>query len=312
MQAPIASPAAVYQYPYMAAACVATLDGGKLAVKQGIRRFEVPLSTLRQLFLQSTMAGGYQTLYLATEPSSGKRKVFRFYANAGHPAFAALVAALVAYLPPGGDLRALEPKAALKTMGARDLDKLVGAVMFGLIFGGVTIGLAPKLVHGLDFGEQKLSVAELGEAPALESRNVVLTHARVLDGWTLAVTTVSKKNGIETGRSTRDYVPVVPKDWERGEPIHVVLEAKHGADLGDRPLRGIARTVLWEGLGSSQREWFQKKIGAKVAKDAVLVELRAESSTDLYTFLGVEGGMLAIAGMIAGVVLWKGRKNKGG
>jgi hypothetical protein len=311
MQAPTAIPAAVYPYTYMAAACVATLDTGKLALKQGIRRFEVPLPTLRQLFVQSTGGGAFQVLYLTTEPAPGKRKVFRFYANAGQPAFAALVAALVTLLPPGGDLRALDEKAALRTMGARDLDKVVGAVMFALIFGGVTLGVSPKLVHGIDTGEQKLTVAELGElrdGGSLESRNVVLTKARVLDGWTLAVTTVNKKNGIETGRSTRDYVPIVPKDWERDEPIHVVLETKHGADLGERPIRGIARTVMWEGLGSDQRAWFQKKIGAKIAKDAVLVELRAEPSTDLYTFLGVEGGMLAIGGLIAGVVVWKRRK----
>jgi hypothetical protein len=310
--APIAPPppaaAGVFEYGYMTVRCTATLDGARLAVKQGIRKFEVPLASIRHLYVQSTGRGQFLTLYLGTEPSPGKKKVFRFLSNAGQPAFGALVSALLPYVPPGGDLRALDDKPALKAMGAVDLDKVVGLSVFGVIFVAVFIGLLPKLVHGLDFGQQKIAVDDLAEAKSLDSRNVIVTHARRLDGWTLAVTTVTKKNGVETGRSTKDYVPLVPKDWERGEPIRVILETKHDADLDQKAYPGIARTVMWEGLGSSQREFFEKK-GIKVAKDVVVVEHLAEPSTDLWIFLGVHGGLLLLGGLLAWAV-GRGKKKK--
>ncbi len=302
-------PPRVFEYAYMAGRCSATLDATQLALKQGVRRFEVPLPSLRFLFVQSAGQGQFRTLFLATEPLAGKRKIFRFYANAGQPAFEALVASLLPYLPPGGDLRALDDKAALKTMGAVDLDRVVLLSVFGGIFLIAFVALLPKLVHGLDGGEQKISVDALGEGKPLESRNVRVTKARRLDGWTLAVTTVNKKNGVETGRSTKDYVPLVPKDWERDEPIRVILETPHGAELDDAPYRGIARTVLWEGLGSSQREFFTKK-GIKLAKDVVLVEYGAQPSTDLWTFAGVLGGLTALCGIVAGLVAFKKRKRR--
>jgi hypothetical protein len=261
--------------------------------------------------VQSTGAGQYQTLLLATEPAPGKHKVFRFYANAGQPSFAALVAAVAVFVPHGGDLRALDVKLALKTMGARDLDRVVGISVFSVVFLAVVIALLPKLVHGLDFGKQKIDCGKLGEGAALESHNVVITDARALEGWVLSVTTVSKKNGVETGRSTKDYTPIVPDDWERGEPVRVVLETKHGTDIQGKSLRGIARTVMWEGLGSQQREWFQKKLGVKLAKDVVLVEFQAESSTDLYTFLGVMAGMGVVGGLLAWAIAHQRKKKKG-
>lgn len=305
MQAMPQSPGATFQYGYMAITCTATLDASRLLVKQGIRKFEVPLASVRQLFVQQNAAGAYLTLYLATEPAPGKKKVFRFLANAGQPQFDAMVHALLPHLAPGGDLRALDDKAALKTMGARDVDKLVGAIFFALVMLLSLVGLSPKLVHGLDFGSQDVTAEQLGDGAALESRNLTITKAKALTGWALAVTTISKKNGVETGRSTSDYVPIVPKNWERDEPVHIVLETKHGADLDLKEFEGIARNVWWEGLSDEKREWFKKKIGVTLAKDAILLQHRAKSSTDLWTYVGVNAALAGLGVLIGWTVIRK-------
>ena len=63
---------------------------------------------------------------------------------------------------------------------------------------------------------------------------------------------------------------------------------------------GILRNVMWEGLSSTQRDFFKDKIHVKLASDVVLVEYKAESSTDLGIFVGA---LLFVSPVLATVYL---------
>ncbi len=310
---PPPAPAApqAFDWGFMRLIIRASIDGERVEVKHGLRTFRVPVSTIRHVYVDRNLQ--YETIVVGTEPSPGKKKIFRFSANPGQAAVHAFVQALVA-LRPEGDLRALDRKTAFKTMGAKDVDLITLVVVFGLLFGILAIALLPKLIHGVDGGHHKLALSKLEKSKDLDSRNVTIPAARLAVEHTLAFTTVNKKYGVETSRSTKYYIPVGREGWDEDDEIHVILETKKITDselakLEDASsFEGIVRDVLWEGLGSKQHEWFTKSAKLKLANDVVLLEYGAEPGTDLVMYLGITGGTAVICGIICGVVLLRRRR----
>lgn len=302
----------VFSYRYRGVTCTATIDGATLVVKQGLRTFRVPLATMRAMHVDHHRP---VTLVVATEPAPGKKKILRFSAVAGQPSFDAFAAALAVHMPPGGDLRAKPTPDALKAMGARDV-QIVTVVLFASVLTiGAFVTLLPKLIHGLDFGRYEVPVGKVARGP-LESRNVVVTEARAWIAATLAVTTTQTKYGMETGRWTESYVPLMPSGFQKSDAVHAVLHVKKlteaGADelVSTQKFPGIARTVLWEGLDGETRAWFKEKIGVKIADDCVLVDYEARHSTDLLTALGADFATAVLMGGLAWVTIWARRRKR--
>ena len=307
------SMADVFEFGFMSLTIRASIDDATIEVKQGLRTFRVPLAEVRHLYVRPT--GQFRELLVGTEPSPGKKKVFRFSANVGQGAFDAFVAAVVARRP-DCDRRSLDAKTAMTMMGAKNVELITGLVLFGLLVGGLAIGMLPKLLHGIDGGHEKVKVEKLAGGYAPSTSNLTLTAGRAETIDTLSLTTVSKRNGIETGRSTKYYIPIVAKDADDDDPIKVVLVTPK---LGPGALETLerassfevmARDVLWEGLSSTQREWFVKHAHRKLAKDALLVEYEAEPSSELLLFLGVVGGTSVLVGLLIGFVVYQQRKQQ--
>jgi hypothetical protein len=293
--------------------CRATFDdaAGHLEVKQGIRTWRVPFAQIHHVYFRRN--GPFDELIVGTEPSPGKKKVFRFSADGGQPGFHAVVEALVARRP-DTDRRALPASEAMKLIGARNVELIVLVVGLAIVPVILAIALLPTLVHGLDRGETKLSLAKLAKDRSYDSRNLVITGARLETSKAMSLTTVNKRNGIETGRSTKFYIPLVPKDWDDGDPVHVVLETKELLPFeleeleSSSSFRGVARDVLWEGLGSKQRTFLEKDQGLRLSKDLLLFEYRAKTDNDLAVYLGVVGGTTFVFAVIGLIVYLKHRK----
>jgi len=199
-------------------------------------------------------------------------------------------------------------------MGARNVELITAAVVMLLIPLALAIGLFPKLLHGLDGGHEKVKLAKLAKGYSPSTSNLTITDARVDTTSALSLTTVSKRNGIETGRTTKFYIPLVAKGADDDEPIRVIIEtskltASEMSELEESSsIKGIARDVMWEGLASSQREWFTTKAHRKLAKDVLLFEYKAEPGSDLVLFLVAVGVTTAIMGIIGVIVVVKQRK----
>ena len=293
-----------FTYGFMAFQCKATLDAEHLSVKQGLRTFEASVPKLRHLYLQQSAASSQVTLLLAEERSAGKNRVLRLYANPGDLGFLGFVDAILA-LRPDIDLRGLPEKTALKKMGAANHD-LIGLVIMVFILPTIIgVGLLPKLVHGIEFGQERISLTSIAKGKTPRSHNVLITGARAKLSESIEVTTTTKKGGVETGATTKYFVPLVPNGWEKDQPVHVILETDEMNSADEAKLEratkfsGVVRDVLWEGLSSDDREYFVKDAGLKLSDHVKLVEYRANPQFDLLVFLGATGLtfviMLAIA-----------------
>lgn len=304
----------LFQWGFLTITVQGSVDDAGLEVKQGIRTFRAQLATLRHVYVRRTGGGVYEEMVVGLEPTPGKNKVLRFSANAGQPGFHAFLQAVLARRP-DIDRRALDEKTAMKMIGAKNVELITAAVVMLILPLILGIVLLPKLIHGLDGGHEKVKLAKLVKGYAPSTSNLTITNAKVDTSNTLSLTTVSKRNGVETGRSTKFYIPLVEPDADEDEPIKVILETPKLADsqlaeLEDSTsIKGMARDVMWEGLASSQRDWFVDKAHRKLAKDVLLVEYKAEPGGELTVFLvalGVTTVLMAIVGVIVVVKQRKG------
>lgn len=295
-----------FAWRFLTIAVDASIDDAGLQVKQGIRTWRVALADLRHLYVRRTGQGQYDEMIVGAEVS-GKKKVFRFSGEAGHPGFAAFTQAVLARRP-DIDRRAMPEKDALKLIGAKNVELITGVVTFAIILGIVMVALLPKLIHGLDGGHEKVKISKLVKGYSPGTSNLTITDARVDTSHALSLTTVSKRNGIETGRSTKFYIPLVDKDADDDDPIKVIIETKQlsnseMSELEDSDaIKGIVRDTLWEGLGSSQRDYFIEKAHRKLAKNVLLLEYKAEARDDLVLF-GVATGVTTFILLVIGVVI---------
>ncbi len=300
-----------FAYRYMAFRHEAKIGAERLTVKQGLRKLDLPLTEIVHLFIQPTLA--QQTLVLSLRPSRGKPRIVRLRANHDEPGFLALVEAL-ATLRSGIDLRVMDQKTALTRMGAVP-GAPVGIVLLTLLLPSlVALALLPKLIHGLDFGEDRLSVTSIAKGRQPSSRNVVITGARAKLQESIEVTT-SRIEGADTGGSTRYLVPIVSPDWDKDQPVHVILETDEMDSADEARLeraskfRGIMRDILWEGLGHDDRDYFLSEVGLKLADDVRLVEYRANPRYDLLVFCSATGVTFAVTLAVALGIWFRKRRD---
>lgn len=296
----------------MAFRCEALIDGDVLSVKQGVRLHRVSISQLTHLYLQPR--DSVQTLWLVERRSHGRPGMHRIVANAGDAGFLGLVESLVAKRP-DIDLRGEDERQALRRMGVRDTPWWPMLLLLAPLLVGVS--LLPRLLHGLDFGEERVSITSLARGRVPGSRNVVITGARARLGESVEVTT-SRTQGNRATSATRTLVPLVPPTWDRSQPVHALLEVSDISSSEEAALEratkfhGVVRDVLWEGLSDEDREYLTVEAGLKLSDDVRLVEYRANPRYDLAVFLGATGvSLLVVLAMGTGLWLRKRRDLRG-
>ena len=295
----------IHAYGYMAFRCEALVDGDVLAVKQGVRPHQIRLSRLTHLYLQTR--DNVQTLWLVEQRSHRGPKMHRIVANAGDLGFLGLVESLVAKRS-DIDLRGHDEKQALRLMGVRDVSWWLGVL---LLIAPVLVGAAmlPRLLHGLDFGEERVSITSLSKGRTPGSRNVVITGARAKLSDSVEVTTTRTQGARGAAESTRTLVPLVPPAWDRNQPIHALLEIRDMSSSEESVVeratkfRGVVRDILWEGLSEEDRAYLTTEAGLKLADDVRLVEYRANPRYDLLVFLGGTGVSVLVV-LAMGIGLW--------
>ncbi len=111
-------------------------------------------------------------------------------------------------------------------------------------------------------------------------------------------------------------IPLVPADWQHGDPVHVVLKthelsAEEAVGLDPAAgVEGVLRTVMWEGLPTDEADDLRNNNGIDLAEDAVEVEYQADTSLDLYLGVGLVGFIFVLMSIISVVVARKQKQQE--
>jgi len=149
--------------------------------------------------------------------------------------------------------------------------------LFPLVPIAIAVALLPQIGHALDFGSSTITLAELAAGQRPDSSNVTITGGRALyeQAYQLTTTTDGSVSQVE------QFVPVVPLDWQSGQPVPLLLHVDRGISydnqvdgsvVGTQVFTGIARDILWEGVSAGDRAIFAN-MGLTVSEDALLVDL---------------------------------------
>lgn len=286
-----------FRFSYTVFAVQATLDDGQLVVRTGMRTVVAPVDRLQHLHVNAPRGADHVELLLSHLLPSGALKRSRIHADAGQAGFDALIAALLSRRPEI-DIRDLSPDEAYRRTGAKPM---IGVAIPAIMAGGwliVALALSPLLIHGLDRGQTRTTVA--GLAGPLESRNVTVLGRVSLAHAYHAPSETDQRLG-----ATSAWLPLVGPDWTPTAPVTAVLEIRgirpeallEVAEQGE--FAGIVRDVGWESLGSQARAGLTAA-GVAVPRDAKVVQYRGDSRDDLVVF----GAILAFLGLlVAGVWL---------
>ena len=286
----------------------ARLDADGFFVERGRWRRSAPLDKLRFVFLHDA-GSGMQELILSheLEPKSLNAKprlqVIRIVANQGDAGVEALLSALLEACPQIEDLRGLTKADALAKMGAANLAKVVPIALIPIFTLLVALIGAPMFVHGFDARHDRLTFEELvSDSYPLQTRNLTVDDARLL------ATMALKETNTRDGETTIKYfVPMVPRAWEAGQPIQVVLET---AELTHQALpkpgsaiTGVLRDVLWEGLDSAERDFFSEEMALTMDEDVLLIQHEADTQTEVFAAFFATGSVFAAMCFVARVVI---------
>ena len=291
-----------FSYGIMASRSEASLDAEMLKAGQGVRAFEIRVEDITHLYLRP--GDRVVSLLVAVRGRGGKTRVRRLVANPGDAGFLALVDALVARRPEA-DVRGRHDQEVLRTLGVgRKMPWAVGVLLLCVPL-TVAVVLFPRLMHGLDFGEERISVLHLAQGRVPGSRNVVVTGARAMRGEGLEMV-ATRGEGSE---STRMLIPLVSPEWERSQPVLVLLSAENLSANEQAALdrmtkfSGIMRDAGWEGLRAEDRVRFTKESGLVLADGARVLEYGGNPRRDLVIYVGAVGmSFLVVAAMWVG--LW--------
>jgi hypothetical protein len=174
------------------------------------------------------------------------------------------------------------------------LAPLSAALVVGLL---LSTWLAPGLIHALDDGNERVEVSRLAAGYLPKTRALTVEGDPQME---LGVTSDTRKK--EEGASGRGrsvdvafYVPIVPKGWQPGQPVKVILRT-HYYGLGElkesTSHRGLLRNVLWEGLDGQVRTYFVQKVGLKLDERVLLLDAKDEGYTAMPYLLLILLGML--------------------
>lgn len=294
----------VFRFRYTLFPVEARIDETRIEVKAGVRTSVAPIARLQHLFVHHDRDRRTAELVLCYVAARGRLRRLRVFADDHEVAFDALVEALLARRPEI-DIRHLERGDAYRRMGSEVRDAVVLPAMTAVALAAMAVMFAPMLIHGLDDGEARTSVAALARGERPGTRNLVVTGRAAVDRLVVAVPDADPPPAVVTA-----WVPLVEPDWDGTSPVSVVLEVRGRpietvTALGERgEFAGLLRDVLWEGLEERRRRAFVER-GVLLAPDVALVEYGVTARDDLALALGVLGLM---AVMLVGVVVVQRRK----
>ena len=190
----------------------------------------------------------------------------------------------------------------IRAMGPAKLAKVVPIALIPIFTLLVAMLMAPMFVHGFDARHDRLTFEQLvSDSYPLQTRNLTVDDARLL------ATMALKETNTRDGQTTIKYfVPMVPPSWEPGQPIQVVLEtAERTHQALPKPgsaITGVLRDVLWEGLGSAERDFFSEEMALTMDEDVLLIQHEADTQTEVYAAFFATGSVFALMCFVARVV----------
>lgn len=274
-----------FTFQYTVISIEANLEGNQLSVKQGIRNFKIAVSEIHQMWMGKMPPGDFMELVIVTKNSAGKEKKFRFYSNDGEQGLKDLADEL-ARQRPSADLRNLSREDAFARMKATDTAKVAFWAVPFIIVAVLAAGTSPFLVHGLDKGSAAVSADDLKDGNNTGTRNLSVQGRALNQGLEESTTRKGKT-------TVRMYFPVVGPNYQEGAPVHLLVqtgnltEAELNEVLGKNEFQGVLRNVLWEGPSSKQVKFFKSEYNLPMADNVLLLELGANTSTDLYIFIAI-------------------------
>lgn len=300
-----------FNFKYMVIGVSAAIDGnGGVQVTMGLRKLKTTLAAIKHVYV---VRHGDQAeeVIISHETAPGKTKIYRANANMGDAEFRRFVDTLAHYRPEA-DLRRYDSQTAHRMMGATNVSAIVPIVMTALFTLGALIMVMPWLIHGIDGGHAEVTVAQLGDAGfSPDSRNITVKQGQFLIDAALQIETTSE------GSTTVEWaIPLVPEDWETGDPVHVVLKthelsAEEAVGLDPAAgVDGVLRNVMWEGLPSDEADYLRNNNGITLAEDAVEIEYQADTSLELYLGIGLVGFIFVLMSIVSVVVARKQKQQQ--
>jgi hypothetical protein len=276
----------------------AVIDDVYLTVKQGIRTRKVELSRIKHFYVHVVPSTGIECI-ISFETPEGKKKKMRFNANVGDPGFSGFADAM-AKTRPDADIRSMNEKEAHKLLGAVNVTQLALVIVLcvvTLVAAGIFM---PALVHGFDSGSTEIDAAACRAACDTSSWNVTLMNGFLYGDNYLETYYEGENVPID------DYIAFVPEGWTESDPIYLLAKFPHLTDeefyaLGrEKPVSGVLRTVLWEGIEADVKRDIKNECNLILAPEARLIEYQGDTKMPFITALIVTGLMLALT---AGVIL---------
>lgn len=281
------TPGREFVFSYMTNKSTVMFDGTMVNLKMGpFRKKSFPFHSIVNWYVYEEKA--YRSIFFTYINESGKQKKIQLFAQLGEIGFRDLIEELNASIGAKG-LNHLPQKEALKVMKAANPKKVgaIGAMVIILIL--TTTFAFPGLRHYFDFGFEEMSVEQLINGEDAGTRNLKLLGFPL--DQTLEETTKTTRNG-STTTTIQVYIPIVPSDWEDGDPVHVIMQFDELSDedyygaLGNSDFVGVVRNIWFEGLEDDQIQFFKDEYGMDVSDDVILFEVTGEEHNDSAMFYG--------------------------
>lgn len=215
---------------------------------------------------------------------------------------------LQSHAPAAANLLHLKKKDALQLLGKSDpTQKVFWSVM---ILSAVIIAAIhfPGLWHG--FVDTTLTQTTIEEIYA----------GKIPDSNYISLTANLGKNGLDVWeyenmgrtRTRKGYYPLLPRDWQEGQPVRAVLVVDHDflSPIAENKetrtdYTGIIRNILWEGLPSGRASQLEQLIKSPL-EHPVIIDYQANPHSELYdalVMMAILQGIVIALGL--SLVIWK-------
>ncbi|GAB4296299.1 MAG: hypothetical protein Kow0068_20760 [Marinilabiliales bacterium] len=286
-----------YTFAYLTTKTTATIDDGVLHLKiSPIIKKQISLEAIKYFYVHESK--DYCTLIIRYEKNNGKHTNQRIiFAHLDNQALSFINSLSQKF--PEKDLRGKSEKEALKILKATNTTKMALFVALIVMIIVPTIIFIPTIMHYFDSGKAEITVKELinGKDPG--------TNNLRLYGVVLNAGMWEKIYGKAAYES--NYFPIVQKDWEEGDPVHILLDC--GEMTQDEIdslvyntvyVDGVLKNILWEkGIDSEFKKFFKDEYDIEFADDALLFDITPQDTEVLfYIYIGVLFLMIIIWGIL--------------
>ena len=284
-----------FSFSYMASKTDVRLDDTTVYITVGPinKKTEIPLKSIKNFYIKDY--GDYKEFIIRYEKANGKIKNRKLLGGLADAAMGKLGDALAEKLP-GIDLRKYDSREAMQMMKASDSQKMGFWIALIVIIAVVTVIMMPGLLHYLDNGHETVSVDEIISGKDLSTHNLTLTGTVLNQG--MEETTTSKSRG-STSTTVNNYFPLIPEDYQKGDEIHILLETGDmlQSEVDDfvekSSFSGTLKDIWWEGVGSSQEDFFKENYDITFADDVMLFEV-CNGKCSYTSIIYIWGGMVLI------------------